>query len=618
MIILGTMFLLIPRFMDPSGDGESEKQWVSARVLAETGGFPVYSHGPFYCVYLLVFRLFDYPLSVRLEYIATHFFAQGAIFLMLLRFLSWPLALFLSCAWIPYLAVLDPGAMVLGIAFICLYFRGPSWEYNQGYFPVTLLAGALCHSAFLPFLAGHTLGEVIQRRFSGSNIGSRPKKDYGFLIAKGFLILLAVLTIVHPSKRWDHNHMFMNPTYCPIPLKDALTIGFFQIGTWKEVVREVPQTLWISQDWYFSTPRIFKGAHTIWEAVIRSPDIVGKNILENMGAISVFPRLFITGHLRGTLALISIILFFLGLIGIRRFYGNDKVFLPEMMTLITGSFMLVLSLLLTWFAERYMMALLPVGLFCLCFTGRGAGIFLKGRDGLRSMAIRSKTVFFIGVAMIGLVLFYNPFILGFIFHHGISHNLEVWSVGFDILLLVGGGLLMADSLIPQKVLNYDDFSRRVTAVVVFFSACIVLLTASYEQGTATQIKAVIKNEGLFDGVMNRSYRELLRGLRKDSKVFLDERLWVKAFGPLDLDNIYDPFDLPPYEDKTGKVRALLNSLDAIWITFYSTKAESSSTNAYLRYRLHVGPFLKDVVQQHRWFKEELPEYGTIYRRGMAG
>jgi len=77
LVLLVGLFILTPRFFDPSGNGESEKQWVAARVLGDTGGFPEFSL-VLYILLIFGISFICYPLSVRLEYIITHVFAHAA------------------------------------------------------------------------------------------------------------------------------------------------------------------------------------------------------------------------------------------------------------------------------------------------------------------------------------------------------------------------------------------------------------------------------------------------------------------------------------------------------------------------------------------------------------
>ena len=65
LLIVVTTYLFVPAFWEPSG--ESLKNWVSAKAFSQTDGFPVFSHAPFYNLYLQFFLLFDYPLSIQME-----------------------------------------------------------------------------------------------------------------------------------------------------------------------------------------------------------------------------------------------------------------------------------------------------------------------------------------------------------------------------------------------------------------------------------------------------------------------------------------------------------------------------------------------------------------------
>jgi len=63
-------------------------------------------------------------------------------------------------------AVLHPGAMVLGLlSYVCI--ERASFEYNKG-ISTNSFGWGFIHPAFLPFLAGHLIGEIIRKKFSNS------------------------------------------------------------------------------------------------------------------------------------------------------------------------------------------------------------------------------------------------------------------------------------------------------------------------------------------------------------------------------------------------------------------------------------------------------------------
>ena len=117
-ILVLAIYVLTPRLWETGG--ESWKAWLAARILRETGGFPVFSLGPAYIVYLQLFNFFDYPLSIRIEYFLTHLFTSFSLYLFLKNFVSRKYALLLVCAWIPLMAIVEGGYAVIGIGFLSL------------------------------------------------------------------------------------------------------------------------------------------------------------------------------------------------------------------------------------------------------------------------------------------------------------------------------------------------------------------------------------------------------------------------------------------------------------------------------------------------------------------
>jgi hypothetical protein len=147
------IYVLTPRFWEIGG--ESFKAWIAARILRETGGFPVFSLGPAYIAYLQLFSFFDYPLSVRLEYFLTHLFASVSLFYLVKSFVSRKYAFLLICAWIPLIAVVEGGYAVMGLGFLALYLTGrKQCSLNQGYSPPLPLYCSTMPFCFLPLFRG--------------------------------------------------------------------------------------------------------------------------------------------------------------------------------------------------------------------------------------------------------------------------------------------------------------------------------------------------------------------------------------------------------------------------------------------------------------------------------
>ena len=638
IILLLATYVLTPRCWEPGG--ESWKQWAAARILRETGGFPVFSLGPLYTSYLQIFQLFDYPVSIQLEYLLTHLFAYTAIFLMLRSILPSTFALLLTCAWIPMIAVLEPGGMVAGVGFVALYFRCirsgmefqkeiPTTEnrpsviakrfscsmFNKGYLPVSLLAAALCHSAFVAFLIGNIIGVFTERRLRRQPIftffRSIRQTQIFPLMAKGGLLILVVLTILFSSHRWDHNHMLTDWTYIPFPSGNPLTLGFFQLGNWKYIMRTVPESLWIHQDWYFTHEKAFGGAATILQALLRKPDTVIKNVLENMTSLAQLPRFFTAGNLRGPLAAAFWVLLPIGFLGMVQRFKSDRL-RPFIFSISVGTIMMVGALLLTSLNNRYMMALLPVALLIIAHIGPGLWCFVKLSKKRALSLVLSSLLIFAGIIL-------NEWTVAALFHRDLSFSsrLEIWSLD---ILLIGIGIIFITSIYRPAFLakiKYQD-CLYLGAIAAVMSAVLVFFTAAYPKGKARQLEAVLSNQAFLSGTeplsMAIACPELLSSLSRKISVLTLEDTWIKGFTKVDLDKIYLVRSLPPFPDSSGKTEKLLSNLDMIWVSSsWSKEAPSVSSANFWRYRLHVAPFLEKALARG-WTAQEVQGYGKIYRR----
>lgn len=637
MLVLAT-FVLTPRFWELGG--ESWKYWASARILRETGGFPVFSHGPLYVAYLQFFLFFDYPLSIQLEYFVTHLFCYVAMFLMLRSVLPSISAFLLTCAWIPIIAFVEGGTVVAGSGFLALYCRRSKHSaLNEGYFPPLLGAAALCHSAYIPFLMAHVFGVLLERRARKQPIlvffhRIREVRVLPLMI-NATLALLVILTVFFPSHRSDHNHMLMDPTYAPIPLRDPLTIGFFQIGNYKYVMRNVPESIWIYQDWYFTNEKAFAGASTILQGVLNKPETFVRNILENVRPAAKLPIFFITGSFAGLeeVAVLFWVLLLIGFVGmVQHFKANGLR--PLIFSITLGTAAVVGCLFLTWFKQRYVMILLPVGLLVVAHIGPGLQSLVKflvaGISSpppgtvMKGNSREGKILFVLGLLLILLGIFSNEWILATLFSpDGVllfSTRLLIWLL--DILFITSGTLLIIKrdfllAIVKHKDSWYINTDSWYTNAIVLVSAVYILSTAYYPHGKVEHIEAVFGNRALLSGAtplsMVAAHRELLAGVDERMSVLAAEDTWIKAFTKVNLDRVYNVFSLPPFADPTGNTERMLNSLDAIWVSYnWPREKPSVATQQFLRYHLHVAPFLEKAMAKG-WTTQEVNGYGKIYR-----
>ena len=559
--------MLAPRFWEPCG--ESWKNWVSARILRETGEFTVAHHGPLYNLYLQMFLFLDYPLSFQLEHIVTRLFVVFALFVLLRKVLPPLPALILTCSWIPTLWITEAGATPLGIGLFSLYLAASGRsKLNSGYLPVPLAAAALVHTAYIPFLLGHGVGTFLKQRWQKRPVITRLSKadsrTWAALAIKGALVLLAFSAWSLQSTRPDNNvHAFIYP-WSPIPSSEILTVGSLQIGNWKYVMRTEPKSQWIYKDWYFTHKEAFGDSQTLWRAALNKPAVFFTNMAENLtkGAIRV-PLDFFLGFrfktdaagkvVGGVLLIMSWLLTFLGFPMICRYFKSRHLNAhPHAISLGTTAAFLAISLV--WFIDRYVIVLLPVGLLLAAHAGRSFQLFLQaGRPGT-----------------------------------------------------------------SEKPTGYDNTQSTFTLMILLVMAVSVLATSFNPFGPSDRTKDLLGYESLLAGkrpVSMKPLHEHLAGrLKPTTKILAHEAPWIRSFEPIDIDHIHHPLILPPFKDASGKTEQFLSQMDMICVSHhFSTREPSVATQVYLRYLLHVAPFLEKALKQG-WTEEKIQGYGSIYHR----
>jgi len=409
----------------------------------------------------------------------------------------------------------------------------------------------------MPFLAANVVGVFVKRRLMKESIVTsfQAIKRMRILpsLFKGVLLIIICLAVLFPSHRWDNNHMMVDPTYMPIPQKNPLTIAFFQIGDSKYIRRTVPDSTLTVPDWYFTHKEAFGGANTILGAAIRRPRVFLMNILDNVKPLLEVPVNFIIGVPRPFFVAVSIVLLPIGLFGMFRRLKDEQE-IPLIFSIIFGSIASIAGLLLIWVNPRFVITLLPVGLLVVSHIGSG---------------------------IIDLVNFIK--------------------------------------FIPSNIKQFAQKNLTTTnALIVSLSAICILYTSPYPHGRRAQAEALFNNKAFLSGAeaccMTVSHKELCAGLDEKTKILAFEDLWIKAFTNVDLDGAYQVLSLPPFPDASGKTQSSLGDLDVIWVNdFWSTERRWLSTQLFLRYQLHVEPFLKKALAKG-WSVQDLKGYGKVYKR----
>lgn len=537
LLIILAAYLFAPKVWEPGG--ESLKNWVSARLFREGGGFPVFHHAPLYNLYLQIFLFFKYPLSIELEHFLTHLFAYGCLFLLLRKFLPGMQAFILTAAWIPTLWTIEGGSRLIGIGFLSLYLAGNKKSaMHKGCLPLSLFAAALFDMGYAVFLIGHAIGEIAARIFAKKAMIEpflSEKRHFFLFFTKTAMVLLIIATILFQSKRPDSNVHAFNYPWAPFPQRNIITVGVLQGANWTYVMRNIPRDKWLYQDWYFTNKEAFGGASNITAAALNNPKEFFAHVFLNLRSAVQTPANFIFGFgarpkiLNRILVVMAWLLLPIGFYGALKYYKvNDEV--THIYAIVFGTTAILSMLSLVWFSTRYAIILLPVALIAVAAMVNG----ILGRP-LYKMA-------------------------------------------------------------------------AVTIIAVS------VLTSQFSYQGGFQFKNLFKNPFLLSGRMTNVYPELLVGVDRKIRILAQEEPWLVSFSNVDPDNAFHVLYLPPFEDSSGETKEFLNSLDIIWVSDALADNEPSiATQRYLRYKLHVEPFLSKAVKEG-WTVENIEGFGKIYKR----
>lgn len=651
LLVMAIIFLAIvvftPRHWEPGT--ENWIKWASARIFRETGEFPSYSMGPLYVMYLQVFSIFQYPMSVLLEHLVTHLFAYVAIYSLLHHFMRKRYALLLTIAWIPHLATVEPGGTILGIGFTCLYFiPGRSIFRNEGYFPPALLAAALSHSVYSTFLMGHVIGTFLERHHQHpapipSHFRHAPRRKVIARILSVALLLLLFMIIIPSASPPQYNHILMDQTYAPVDLKSP-TDAFFQNGIERYVRRTYPEAEWVYHDWYLSAPEAYNGAATIIQAFYRKPETVFRNVITNMGTGLQLPSFFLSGAFLGPISLLFFIFPLFGLLGLIQKLKEQRNY-STLISAIIGTGMALLVLALTTFNSiRYVSTLLPVWFLIIPFIPQGFNIFVGycmqkinfpgKKDPAKDFQKIKIKIIIIGILLVIIGLLARGPALNKI----ISPNKEFPSyllqqiLIMDLMLVAGGITLILfvkkisvyiyekrEKIVmnrPSIILQSEKAVKRSTPYLITFSIILLLLTVQYPLGAVNQIKAIIGRDAFLSGQdpvsMVQAYPELHQYLHENTKVLANEYTWIMAFSDVELGNVYQIWSIPPFNDSSGQTQEKLKDLDVILISkTLESDRPNIGTQTYPRYIFHIKPFLEKALSEG-WTEIKIDGYGSAY------
>ena len=406
-------------------------------------------------------------------------------------------------------------------------------------------------------------------------------------------------------------------------------------------MQNCPRSEWYKQDWYLTHEKAFGGAQSVVDGLIYNPDIFTKAIIENLPQIIMLPAMFMVGftwhgtYIMKILLIISYFMLPICVYSIFRFYDEQR-FKPVIYSIVFGVSGIIVTTAPLFFRIRYIVVLLPVGLMFAAHIGKAIQSLtqslrnsLANRDNSISFinkdSVGHKILFYFGILFIVVGLSTNEWILTWLFprvsNFGLANRIAIWC--FNLALIFGGVLIIKKRNFFLATINeikgssYPNTQSWFTNAITLFMVGCLLLFSFQQHGKNFGIFNLMENPFLLSGNMAGVHQQLLASVNKNSKVLALEEPWIRAFADVHLDNVYHALYLPPFEDKTGKTEKFLGSLDVIWISNnWAREVPSMGTQGYLRYGLHVKPFLEKATV-NGWTVQEVEGYGKIYRKPIS-
>ncbi|MDC1296663.1 hypothetical protein N8X83_01235, partial [Alphaproteobacteria bacterium] len=121
---------------------------------------------------------------------------------------------------------------------------------------------------------------------------------------------------------------------------------------------------------------------------------------------------------------------------------------------------------------------------------------------------------------------------------------------------------------------------------------------------------IFENPFKLDGNLYSVHKTILP-LIKDKKTISLISPWIFSFADINLDDTYDALYLPPFRDNTNKTEDFLKSLDIIIVDdAWTLNTFQNATQTYLRYKIHIEPFLNK--NKNNYLIKNIDGFGYLY------
>lgn len=537
--------------------GESWNAWAASKILTETGGFPVFSRGPLYIVYLVPFQFFSYPEAIKIEYFVTHLLMYLVLFSFINIYLNILKSIILTLALIPIFSTIEGGAIIFSLIFFTLYLKN---MINKGIskFPIYIILASLSHSVYWPFLICHGIYSLM------IYLRGIDKRQAIYWI---FFLLIIYLILLNQSTRSDNNHTLGISNYFPVEFNSAINIGFFQIKTWALSELLNPVESLYKLDWYFQTPLYFGNSRNIIDLVKNDSSLFLSMFLLQIEYIVTLPLYFLIFHGLGNIKILYLmasisccILFIYGFLKLKLNSNGWKVII------LIGMMGDLSAFLLTQFTPRYVIAIYPIFLM----------VYLSLYKNLNLNLFFSQTKSIIKNSIFYLILF----------------------------LIMLAAPFRGDIYKDNLIINYNSvndsniFKFKFIAFFQGYKHQFISLFHDFSFLNDHRFK-ITKTIPIINGISNI----------ESLKVMGLEHTFYMAFTKIGINNIIQLWQLPPYSIPMDN--HLLDEVDLFIISNKLTNKEPDmSTQSYLRYELNIRPHL--ILNADKYNIINIEDFGYLY------
>jgi hypothetical protein len=518
--------------------------------------------------------------------------------------------------------------MLFALGWMFLYFSRPLGKnvFNKGLFPLSLLMATGSQPAFLPFLVGHFIGKCVDavRR----KTVDRPVFN-GLSLVKSVLIILIGLSVFFPSRDFDNNHFMVRSDQMPFSISNPLNVGFFQISAWSYLQRHFSHEDWKVYDWIDGYKLAYGDSQHFTEAFRRFPDPAISHVVENLpGPLHQF-GMTVTGMNHGLLALLMLPLMPLLILAIfLRLNFTDK--LSYVISILMGVSAIWLSLMFTWFSERYMVVLLPLVMWAMANIGHAYFVpFVRNiletlrKNGIGSFVhslIRNKLLVGITLSVVMIAVVLHPILINSLLSANYAYSEYVKFIAF--LITLTASFIFAIYAVRFKSnhrLSPMKLWRRIVPGV-WLSVLIVVAIVASKDGLHSLNMNAVQEKLLAYFTFHRpnqadsAYQLLKRELRTDSKILSAQSSWIKGFFDIDNDNVYSFFAFS--EDNMEMNQSILASLDYILVGVHVLNTDSLAFASLHQKRFQniVLPYMNHPDQKQQFEVIDIANFGKLYKR----